>query len=187
MTILGSFILLAMGTVVPGYKITQQAEESVYAQKEIILAFDRLVAEMTPLDRASVTTNANALSFLSDQPFDRAGPPIADPNLLDLAFSSPDRIWLKHVILHHRDGHLWRREYSYLKGSELFAIHPDNLVAVSGASGIPEKIFVKNIELFEAESCGRNRIRLKVRSVFRKANRPTAAEINLQISMRGGN
>lgn len=186
MAVLGTFIVMAMGTVVPGFKITQQAEESVYAQREVVLTFDRLVAEMSQLDRASVSTADEALSFLSDKPFGGGGPPIADAYLQDLAFTSPDRVWRKHVVLRRRNGHLLRREFRYDKGNEMFRINPDDLPSVADASGVGEKIFTKNVELFEAEASGKSRVYIKVRSVFRGAAKPTASELTLQVQMRGG-
>ena len=49
-----------------------------------------------------------------------------------------------------------------------------------------EKIFAKNVELFEASVAGRGRVLLKIRSVFRQSAKPAACELNLQIQMRGG-
>lgn len=186
MLILSSFLVMAIGTVIPGLKITQQAEQSVSAQRQVVLTFDRLVAEMSQMDRASVTTDNGVLSYLSDLPLAGNTAPLADDDLLDLSYASPERQWLKHVVLRHRGGQLWRREYDYQKGLAVYPIHPDSLLVLADTPGVAEKIFCKNVELFEALPTGMSRVQVTIRSVYRQAEHPTAAEATMQIHMRGG-
>lgn len=186
MSMLSLFIMLTLGMIVPGFRITKNAEESVAAQREVILAFDRLTAEVSMLDRASLSVAPGAMSFLSDKPYTGPNPVIDDTLLEDLGVVARDRTWTKQVILRQRDGELWRREYPYLKGGELWKILPDELEAIADTVPIAEKIYAKNVELFEVESAGRSRVRMKVRSVFRDNRKPVACEMTLQLQMRGG-
>jgi prepilin-type N-terminal cleavage/methylation domain-containing protein len=186
-TVLAVFIMLALGSIVPSYQVTREADESLSSQREVVMAFDRLVAEMSVLDRASASAAADSLAFLSDQEFRGSNLEIADVDLDDLGVANPNRIWRKFVILHRRDNALWRREYPYTKGPALCQIVSDKIPILAQVPGRQEKIFSKNIELFEAVPAGRTRILLKIRSVFRQGSKPAACELNLQIQMRGGN
>ncbi len=187
MLILSSFLVMAIGTIIPGFKITQQAEQSISAQRQVVLTFDRLVAEMSQMDRASVSTNTGVLSYLSDQSLAAGNTaPVADDDLLDLAYASPEREWLKHVVLRHREGHLWRQEYDYEKGLAVYPIDPDSLPVLADTPGVAEKIFCKNVEAFEALPTGMSRVQVTIRCVYRQAEHPTAAEATMQIHMRGG-
>lgn len=184
--VLSMFIMLALGAIVPSYKVVREAEDSLSAQREVIMAFDRLVAEMSNLDRASVTAVPGALSFLSDKDYRGSNALIADTNLDFMGLASPDHTWRKWVILRQRNNELWRREQPYDKGSDLWQILPGQLPIVADAPVRQEKIFAKNVELFEASVAGRGRVLLKIRSVFRQSAKPAACELNLQIQMRGG-
>jgi prepilin-type N-terminal cleavage/methylation domain-containing protein len=185
-SILAVFIMLALGTIIPGFKITKQAEESIATQREVVLAFDRLVAEMSLLDRATVSVAADTLSFLSDKPYRGPNAIIDDQYLDDLGTTTTGRTWLKNVVLRRRNGELWRREHPYTKGEGLFQIKSAYLPLVADASGVAEKIFAKNVEEFEAITAGHSRVVVRVRSVFRDAARPSACELTVQIQMRGG-
>ena len=186
-SVLSIFIMLALGTIVPSVKVTREAEQSLESQREVVLAFDRLVAEMVVLDRASISSEDNALAFLSDEDFRGSNGPLPDANLVDLGVATPDRVWQKYVILRLRQGQLWRQEYPYTHGSSLFQVSADKIALLADLPGRQEKIFAKNIELFEAVPAGRSRVLLRIRSVFRKAAKPVASELELQIQMRGGN
>lgn len=179
--------MLSLGTIVPAYKVTREAEESLSSQREVVLAFDRLVAEMGLLDRASVSSAEDTLAFLSDQEYRGANSELADSLLDDLNVATPDRIWRKFVVLRRRGGDLWRREYPYTKGNALFQIIGDELPMVGDSTVLQEKIYTKNVERFEVTPAGASRVRLTIRSVFREGARPTACELNLQVQMRGGN
>lgn len=187
MSMLGLVIILAFSTVVPGLKITKEAEESIAAQRQVILAFDRLLAEVSLLDRASASSAPGSLSYLSDKPY-RGSNTAIDPLFLeDLETVSRDRTWAKHVVLRQRDGHLWRREYPYSGGGEIRRIAPAQLEVLADIQPIAEKIFAKNIESFETVSAGRSRIYLRIRSVYRENRKPVACQLTLQLQMRGGN
>ena len=184
--VLGLFIMLALGAIVPSYQVVREAEESLSAQREVVMAFDRMVAEMDNLDRASVTVAPGALSFLSDQDYHGANPLLADSKLADLGLSNRDRSWKKIVIYRHRDNQLWRREHPYDKGAAIWQMQPEHLPAVADVPNVQEKIYAKNVELFEPEVAGRGRVAIRIRSVFRQAAKPAACELNLQVQMRGG-
>lgn len=186
-SVLSMFIMLALGTIVPSIKVTREAEQSLESQREVVLAFDRLVAEMVMLDRASVSSEDSALAFLSDQAYRGNNSAVPDTNLVDLGVDTPDRSWRKNVVLRLRQGQLWRQEYPFTHGTSLFQIASDKIAPLADSPGRQEKIFAKNIELFEAVPAGRSRVLLKIRSVFRKAEKPVACELELQIQMRGGN
>jgi hypothetical protein len=184
--VLSLFIMLALGTIVPAYKVTREAEESLSSQREVVLAFDRLVAEMTLLDRASVSACTDTLAFLSDAEYRGSNPALADDSLDHLGVSTPERSWRKFVVLRHRGGQLWRREYPNSLGTELVQILADKLPGAGDAVGMQEKIYAKNVEVFEATPAGASRVLLKIRSVFREGAKPAACELNLQVQMRGG-
>ena len=183
-SILALFLMLALGTIVPAFQITRRAEENIAAQREVILAFDRLIAEMGMLDRATVSTSPNTLSFLSDEIYSGLNGAIPDADLVDLGLQT-DVSWNKYVILRHRDNNLYRREFDYQHGQQIFQIDPDKLTTWADGPGIAEKIFAKNVELFETEEAGLTRVYLKIRSVFRNGKKPEACQLTLQIQMRG--
>lgn len=185
-SVLSIFVMLALGAIVPAIKVTFEAEESIESQREVVLAFDRLVAEMGMADRATLTVLPEALSFLSRLEYRGSNPPISDSDMLNLNFSTPDHIWHKMVVLRRRNNHLWRREFPYTKNQALYQVLPDKLLAIADHTDRQEKIYVKNVELFDVTTAGSNRVQLKIRSVFREAHRPAACELNLQIQMRGG-
>lgn len=183
-SILAIFMVLALGTIVPAFQVTRRAEENIAAQREVILAFDRLLTEMGMLDRATVSTAANTLSFLSDEVYSGPNGPIDNADLIDLGLQT-DVSWNKYVILRHRDNNLYRREFEYQHGQQIFQIDPDKLADWADGPGVAEKIFAKNVELFEAEEAGLTRVYLKIRSVFRNGKKPEACQLTLQIQMRG--
>lgn len=184
--VLSLFIMLALGAIVPSYKVVREAEESVSAQREVVMAFDRLVAEMANLDRASVTAVSGALSFLSDKEYRGGNPLMPDSVLDDLGLANPNHTWQKMIVFRHRANQLWRREYPYDKGNALWQVRPGDLPAVADVPNRQEKIYAKNVETFEAAVAGRGRVRVKIRSVYRTGPRPAACELDLQIEMRGG-
>lgn len=185
-SVLSLFIMLALGAIVPAIKVTQEAEEAVDSQREVVLAFDRLVAEIAMADRATLTVVPEALSFLSRVKYRGTNPALPEAQLVDLGFATPDHTWEKFVVLRKRGDALWRREFPYNKGQALFQISSDRLLSVADAPNRQEKIYAKNVEVFEATTAGSTRVQLKVRSVFRHSRRPAACELNLQIQMRGG-
>ncbi len=185
-SVLSIFIMLALGAIVPAIKVTQEAEKSVDSQREVVLAFDRLVAEIAMADRATLTVIPEALSFLSRLEYRGSNPTLLDNQLVDLGFSTPDHTWRKFVVLRRRGNALWRREFPYDKGQALYQVSADSLPSIADAPGRQEKIYAKNVEVFEATTAGSTRVQLKVRSVFRESQRPAACELNLQIQMRGG-
>lgn len=184
--LLSLFTMLALGAIVPALKVLLDAEESIASQREIVLAFDRLVAEMGMADRASLTVVPQALGFASALPYRGNNPPLADDEMLDLNFSSPERVWRKNIVLRQRGNQLWRREFPFSKGQDLYQILPDKLPLIADSPGRQEKIFAKNVEFFEATTAGSTRVRLRVRCVFRDSRRPASSELDLQIQMRGG-
>lgn len=184
--VLSMFIMLALGAIVPSYKVVREAEESVSAQREVVMAFDRLVAEMANLDRASVTVIPGALAFLSDEEYRGTNPAIPDSQLVDINLVNPVLAWRKTVVFRHRDNQLWRREYPYDKANAVWVVAPDKLATLADIPNRQEKIYAKNVELFEANLAGKGRVLVKLRSVFRQTNRPAACELQLQIEMRGG-
>lgn len=184
-SVLGLLTLMGLGTVVPGLKVTQQAEEGVTAQREVIVAFDSLVTEMSVLDRRSVSHATGTLSYISDKPVNSGNAPIDDTKLDNLGVLDPFKTWTKHVVLRLRGGHLMKREYTYAKGQEIWPVIGSELQVLADTPGMSEKRFAKNIELFEAIPAGRSRIYLKVRAVSRKGSKPAACELALQIQMRG--
>ena len=102
MSVLSAFIMLALGAIVPAMKVTMAAETSLASQREVVLTFDRLVAEMGVADRASLSTAGSALSFLSPNEYRGSNPAIADSKLNDVGFKTPDRIWRKTVLLRQK-------------------------------------------------------------------------------------
>jgi prepilin-type N-terminal cleavage/methylation domain-containing protein len=185
--VLSLFIVLAFGAIVPSFKITRQAEQNLAAQREVILAFDRLTAEMSRLDRASVMAVPDALTFLSDQEYRGTNPAVPDADLAPVGYTSPDLVWQKLVILRRRGTNLYRRELPYTKGAEIFQVVPASLPTLADSGSYTEKIFAKNVEYFEADTAGRSRVLMQIRSVYRKGKKPVSCELDLQIQMRGGN
>ncbi len=185
--VLTIFMMLALGTIVPAIKVTRQSEESLDSQREVVLAFDRLTSEMSLLDRASLTVAPDTFSYLSDQEFRGTNSAIPDADMADMGLSHPEKNWTKWVLLRHRDGKVLRREYPYDKGRRLYALLETQLPLLGDAPGVQEKVFARNVELFEPTAAGSSRLRLKIRSVFRGTTQPRACELNLQIQMRGGN
>ena len=185
-TVLSIFVMLALGTIVPAIKVTLEAEESIDSQRQVVLTFDRLIAEMSTADRGSLTVGSEAFSFLSSQEYRGTNSPIPDASLVDLGFATPDRVWRKTVVLARRENQVWRREFPYTHGRQLRQVLPERLETVAQTPGRQEKISAKNIELFEVSTAGSNRVLLRVRSVSRQAEKPAACELDLQVQMRGG-
>lgn len=184
MSILATFLMLALGTIVPAFQITKDAEESIASQREVVLAFDRLMAEMSLLDRATVNTAPETLSFLSDEVYTGNNAVIPDPDLVDINLTT-GTAWNKYILLRHRGDRLYRREFPYNKGNDIFQVSTASLPIVADGPGIDEKTFAKNIERFEVEEAGRTRVLLRIRSVFRKSKKPAACQLTMQIQMRG--
>lgn len=185
-SVLSVFIMLALGAIVPAMKVTMDAETSLASQREVVLTFDRLVAEMSVADRASLSTGGDALSFLSPHEYQGSNPVIPDSKLNDVGFKTPDRIWRKTVVLRQKDDQLWRLEFPFDKGNALFQVLPQELASVADAAGRQKKLLAKNVELFEASTAGSNRVLLKIRSVYRNSQKPAACELLLAVQMRGG-
>lgn len=185
--VLSMFMMLALGTIVPAIMVTRHAEESLNSQREVVLAFDRLTTEMSLLDRASLTVAPDAFSFLSDQEYRGNNSFLPGDDMADLGLSHPEKSWTKWVVLRHRDGQLFRREFPYSGGSALMALLEDKLPLIGDRANVQEKVFARNVELLEPTAAGSSRLRLKIRSVFRDSGQPRACELNLQIQMRGGN
>ncbi len=184
--VLSLLMMTSLGVLAPALKVSRAAEQSTAAQREVVLALDRLVAEMSLMDRATVTTAPGSVSFLSSKPYTGTNTELADPSLDILGLASPYEVWQKFVVLRLRNGDLMRREYPYSKGGELARILPLQLEIVADQVGVAEKIFAKEIETFDAVEVGSSRIALQLRSVQRQANAPAACEVTLQIQMRGG-
>lgn len=189
--LVASFVLalltsVALAVIVPAMKVTREAEQSTTAQRQVVLALDRLVAEMTEMDRATVTVDSGCLSYLSHKPYTGSDPALPATSVEMLGFRSLHDVWQKFVILRHRNGKLWRREHPYSQGSELSRILPAELLSEADQGGVGEKSFANDVELFEAEEVGSSRVSLRLRSVNRDGERPQACEITLQIRMRGG-
>ena len=187
MGVLSFFIMLAFGAIIPCVKITRQAEQDVAAQREVILAFDRLTSEMHRLDRATVTLLPGVVSFLSDEEYRGNNPPVDPADLVSVQYTSPDHIWRKLVILRKRGTDLFRREFPYALGPQIFQVLPTSMPTLADDPSFNEKIFARNIEFFEAEAAGRTRVLMKIRSVYREGAKPVSCTLNLQIQMRGGN
>ena len=185
-SILGTFVILTLSTVVPGIKISNRAESALAAQKEVVLAFDRLIAEMGLMDRASFSFDNGALSFLSHKPYGGSNTEVPDSFLQLSSASSLNTTWEKHVVLRHRETSLFRQEYPYNKGGELSRIAPDQLLSFADTPDTQRKIFAHNIEHFETLTVGHSRIAIMLRSVDRSNARPEACQISYQLSMRGG-
>ena len=172
MSVLSILLMLALGAVAPALKITRDSEERLAAQREVVLALDRLTAELTFLDRALVTVAPNAILYVSDLDYTGSNPAITPSYWTDLHSRSRYHTWRKSVILRRRDGQLWRREPAYLE-------------PVADVSGMAEKNFCQNVELFDVELVGRSRVLLRLRSVFRDGRKPASCEIQAQIQMKG--
>ena len=185
MSVLSILLMLALGAVAPALKITRDSEERLAAQREVVLALDRLTAELTFLDRALVTVAPNAILYVSDLDYTGSNPAITPSYWTDLHSRSRYHTWRKSVILRRRDGQLWRREYPYQFGADLFRLDPAYLEPVADVSGMAEKNFCQNVELFDVELVGRSRVLLRLRSVFRDGRKPASCEIQAQIQMKG--
>ncbi len=179
-------LALAMGSIMPSVRITNQAEAELAAQRGVSMLFDRLVTEMSPLDRASVTTAPDILSFLSDKAYTGTNSAIPDADLLDLEVQTPGRTWQKNVLLYLQDGNLWRREYPFLHGELLHQVFSDSLPILALATGPQRQLLVPNVELFEATPAGRSRVAVRIRAVHRNTDKPVAFESTVQVQMRGG-
>jgi hypothetical protein len=184
--VLSLLLMIALGVIVPALKVTHDAEQSTVSQREVVLALDRLSAEMSVMDRATVTTAPGCFSFLSSRPYGGSNAALADPSLDMFGLTSPHDTWRKHVFLRLRDGQVFRREFPYAKGAALSRVVPAQLHVLADQLGVAEKTFAKNIEAFEATEVGSSRLVLQIRSVQREAAKPTACEVTLQIQMRGG-
>lgn len=179
-------LALTLGALVPGLRVSRQAEESIAAQREVVLAFDRLMAEMALMDRCSLSTAEGCLSYLSHRPYSGANS-LLDVEQLDLfGFASLQSVWRKVVVLRHRDGRIFQREFPYDMGSSLARVKPAKLVEVGDHPGAQEKSFARDVEAFEAIPLGTSRVQIRVRSVYRGAKRPEACDITFQVVMRGG-
>lgn len=188
--LLGVLLLLAIGAFVPGLKVVQQAEQDTAAEREVVLAFERLMSEMSLLDRISVVAQNGCLSYLGRLPFNGSNPALASNQVELFNFYTPELPWTKFVVLKLRDGQLWRREFPYNAGGDqrrLARIVPSELLAVADHSPSQEKIFAKNIELFQCDVLGRSRVRVRMRSVFRQGKLPESCDMTFDIAMRGTN
>ena len=173
MSVLSILLMLALGAVAPALKITRDSEERLAAQREVVLALDRL------------TVAPNAILYVSDLDYTGSNPAITPSYWTDLHSRSRYHTWRKSVILRRRDGQLWRREYPYQFGADLFRLDPAYLEPVADVSGMAEKNFCQNVELFDVELVGRSRVLLRLRSVFRDGRKPASCEIQAQIQMKG--
>lgn len=185
MSVLSIVLVLALSSVAPALKITRNSEERLSAQREVVLALDRLTAEMNFLDRALVTVAPESILFVSDEVYNGPNLAINSSNWIDLHNTSRFHTWQKAIILRRRDGQLWRREYPYEFGSNLFRLDPTTLETIADVGGIAEKNFCQNVEEFQVELVGRSRVLLRLRSVFRNAKKPASCDIQVQIQMKG--
>jgi hypothetical protein len=179
--------MLTIGAFIPGLKVTRQAEESIASQREVVLAFERLMAEMSLMDRVGVTAGVSCLSFLSHQSYRGTNPLLELEDIQLFGFSSAHSHWRKFVILNLREGRLWRREAPYDGDTTLARIRPDRLQGVAEVANRQQKVFTKGVEEFSASFLGQSRVRLKLRSVFRTAARPESCDMTFEIVMRGTN
>ena len=184
-SVLGVVLALAFATIVPAIRINKDAEESIAAQRQVVLAFDRLMAEMSTLNRATVSSAPGCLSFVSTQPY-RGTNAVIDSSHWDDLLHTTDRAGRKTVFLRHRDNNLWRQEYPYQFGRDGHRILGADLTVLADRPGMQEKIFTKNVEGFEVGIAGRSRVYLQIRCVFRESKRPAACELHFQTQMRGG-
>ena len=172
--------------MIPGIKVSQQAQESIAAQREVVLTFDRLISEMSLMDRASVSIAPGVVSFLSDKSYGGSTPALTSTSLKPLNLVSPYTTWQKFVLLRHRNGQLVRREWPYAGGSALSQILPPQLPILADLPGVPEKVFAHGVEDFEVQSIGAAGLSIRLRSVQRGSVKAEACEINLILTMRGG-
>jgi hypothetical protein len=185
--LLAFVLLLTIGAFVPGMKVTKQAEESIASQREVVLAFERLMAEMSLMDRAGVTVGPECLSFLSHEPYWGNNPLLALDEVQRYGYLSRHTAWQKFVILRLRDGRLWRREAPYDGGHALARVRPDRLLGVADVSNRQEKVFAREVEEFIARTVGPSRVQMRIRSVHRGARRPESCDMSFEIVMRGTN
>lgn len=185
-SVLVLLVAAALACIVPAIRVSRTAEQSTSAQREVVLALDRLVTELAELDRASVTVEDQVLSFLSHQEYRGANSPLPDNLLHNLNLRSLHDTWRKTVILRHRDNALWRREYPYLKGNELTRVLPARLIPEADRSGVSELKFADTVEDFEAVEVGGARLSLRLRAVNRAGAQPQSCEMTVQVKMRGG-
>jgi hypothetical protein len=185
--LLSILLLLTIGAFIPGLKVTRQAEESVASQREVVLAFERLMAEMSLMDRVGVTAGPGCLAFLSHEVFRGTNPLLELDELQVLGFATATTVWTKWVVLRLRDGRLWRREFPYDGGNSLARVRPDKLVVVADQPDRQEKVFCREVEEFSAHTLGQSRVLLKLRSVHRGANKPQSCDMSFEIVMRGTN
>ncbi len=183
--LLAILLVLTMGAMSPGLKVSRQAEESIAAQREVVMAFDQLMAELALMDRSSLSTADGALAFLSHRPY-RGDNGLLDVNQLEVfGFASLQSQWQKFVVLGLRDGRITRREFPYDLGSTLARVRPDRLDEVLDQPA-QEKPFARDVEAFEATPVGTSRVQIRVRSVHRGAKKPEACDVTFQVAMRGG-
>lgn len=188
--ILSSFILslllaLALLTVAPGIRISKKAEESMSAQHEVVRAFDRLVGEMSLLDRGGVTVGDGVLSYLSNREFAGANPPLAPAQVQLFSYRTQPE-WKKFVILRHRGRDIWIREFPWPDGQQIGRIRRADLPAVADLVGLQEKKFAQDIEQFTVETAGTSRVIMRVQAVARRWEKPEACDVTFEVVMRGG-
>lgn len=184
--ILSLFIALAFATIMPGLKITREAEQSLSAQKEVLLALEDLHRELSLTERLGVSVAPECLSFLSTERVDPVNPAIPDSELDIIPGRVSADTFLKHVVLRLRDRRIKRREFPYAKGQEICPILPVSLLTVADNPAFAEKTFCEDVEYFEAVPVGGTRVAVTIRSVHRDADKPQACQMTMQISMRGG-
>ena len=185
--LLGFLLMLTIGAFVPGLKVTKQAEESIAAQREVVLAFERLMAEMSLMDRLGATPGQGCLSFLSHQEYRGSNPELDIADVQLYSCSTPSTIWKKFVVLRLREGRIWRREFPYDGQTVLARVKPDRLIGVADLANRQEKVFTREVEEFDASLVGQSRVRLRIRSVFRSGRRPESCDMQFEIVMRGTN
>ncbi len=185
--LLSLVMLLTVGAFIPGLKISRQAEESIASQREIVLSYEKLFAELELMDRLSVTTMDGGLSYLSHRSYSGTNPVLDPTEMTVFGFSSLRSVWKKFVVLRLRDRRLLKREYPYAGGSVLARVNSDDLLNVADSPGREEKVFARDIEEFKAGTVGLSRLEIRLRSVNRGARTPEACDVTFQIAMRGTN
>lgn len=185
--LLSFVLLLTIGAFVPGMKVSRQAEESIASQREVVLAFERLLAEMSLMDRSGVSVAPGCLSFLSHQDYRGNNPLLPNDDVQRFGYLSLHSSWHKFVILHLRDGKLWRREAPYDGDRALARIFPERLPAVAQVTGRQEKVFAREVEDFSARTLGTSRVQMHLRSVHRGGKWPESCDMSFEVVMRGTN
>lgn len=188
-SVLAVLLMLALAAIVPSWRVTRQAEAELAAQRGVARFFDRLVTELSPLDRATAVAGPGAFSFLSDRSYVGSAPPVGNELLVDLGVDSLGREWRTIVVLAHDEGALWRLEYPYFGGSRLAHIDPEALENLaSGAADSPARvgIAVPAVDLFECRLAGRSRVFFQIRSRIEDTDKAVSFQSNLQVQMRSG-